>query len=740
MIRAVALTLLCASVADAQPLRLRGPPGPEAFPRRPSGTRFGLAYPGGEPLFSLLPLGGGGVSQSVDLCDQFRDQLTGPSAFCLYGDGTSSDAGLTLTAVGSPTTESRPLCPNGADCTSTTSQRITAGNYLRTANISSPAGSFSVGCLVRADSTAITNNMITHWSTGDQSFLFRFTNAPGGTSSLFTSDGTITQRDGPVLTPAAWHFVSATYTHVGAGAVNGATVYLDGIAGSASTTMRPPMAAAGIPVALGVDSSGSSPLTGNLSSCFLTEKVLTATQHASMASAALGGNLSGTAGQAVTFTRASASTCSKSTGEVSHLPSGRMCLTNGGIRVRPAVTDVLLYSEQFDHASWTKDDFGGSSTVSANTSTVIAPDGTRNSERAVADGALGLIQAVQSGGGAFTGSIYAKSVSGTGDATLSMDANVTSQTLTLTTAWQRFSRTQTLTAVATPAAPTATAAVGVGLLAGTYCYSVSATNAFGETLPSAQGCVTLSITGDVALSWTAVTGATGYKLYGRTAGSQLLMATQAGTTFTDNGSVTPSGAVASRNSTADHTFHFRITSPRTVDVWGGMVHSGSVANDYCRSEGTAATCVGELPTTPNPASLSRTEGCAHICINPDWSGVVQPAGTVYYLNANTAATARLAHSATTDTLAAFDGTNTASVGAAFTAGTRKCYLTTWSAAANSMRTKELSSGTAGSSVSFSTLPAFSANLNIGSNATAGQSLSTLSDIRLGSTPTGCGVQ
>lgn len=50
-------------------------------------------------------------------------------------------------------------------------------------------------------------------------------------------------------------------------------------------------------------------------------------------------------------------------------------------------------------------------------------------------------------------------------------------------------------------------------------------------------------TNTVTINWTAVVGATGYKVYGRTNGLELLMATVgAVTTWTDTGSVTPSGA------------------------------------------------------------------------------------------------------------------------------------------------------------------------------------------------------
>lgn len=52
-------------------------------------------------------------------------------------------------------------------------------------------------------------------------------------------------------------------------------------------------------------------------------------------------------------------------------------------------------------------------------------------------------------------------------------------------------------------------------------------------------------TGSVTITWPAVTGATGYNVYGRTVAGELKMTPSpiAGLTFTDNGSVTPSGAL-----------------------------------------------------------------------------------------------------------------------------------------------------------------------------------------------------
>lgn len=92
---------------------------------------------------------------------------------------------------------------------------------------------------------------------------------------------------------------------------------------------------------------------------------------------------------------------------------------------------------------------------------------------------------------------------------------------------------------------------GAGTLApGTYYYRVSALNAVGETLASAETSHTIAGVGGVNVNWGAVSGATGYKIYGRATGAELLIATvSAVVTWLDDGSITPSGALPAENNT-----------------------------------------------------------------------------------------------------------------------------------------------------------------------------------------------
>lgn len=98
----------------------------------------------------------------------------------------------------------------------------------------------------------------------------------------------------------------------------------------------------------------------------------------------------------------------------------------------------------------------------------------------------------------------------------------------------------------TPAAPTVVGSgTGGALPAATYSYRITAINAVGETLasPSSTGVVATGTTSRMTLSWAAVTGATGYRIYGRTGASFLFIASVgAVTTYVDFGLVTPAGA------------------------------------------------------------------------------------------------------------------------------------------------------------------------------------------------------
>jgi hypothetical protein len=95
----------------------------------------------------------------------------------------------------------------------------------------------------------------------------------------------------------------------------------------------------------------------------------------------------------------------------------------------------------------------------------------------------------------------------------------------------------------------------------TYYYRVAAVNAQGGTsLASTETSLETGNSGantnTLTVKWAAVTGATSYKVYGRTTGGELFMATVAAPTlqFVDTGSITPSGALPT-SATSNVTFN-----------------------------------------------------------------------------------------------------------------------------------------------------------------------------------------
>lgn len=91
------------------------------------------------------------------------------------------------------------------------------------------------------------------------------------------------------------------------------------------------------------------------------------------------------------------------------------------------------------------------------------------------------------------------------------------------------------------------------LAAGTYYYQITAVTHRGETGPSSEVWLTVTASKAVTINWAKHQSATAYKVYGRTQGNaKKLIATVSAptTTFTDNGSVTPTTDMPTSNPTA----------------------------------------------------------------------------------------------------------------------------------------------------------------------------------------------
>jgi hypothetical protein len=150
----------------------------------------------------------------------------------------------------------------------------------------------------------------------------------------------------------------------------------------------------------------------------------------------------------------------------------------------------------------------------------------------------------------------------------------------------------TYTAMTTPTGLTAAAPTNGGTLtlSTTYFYKVTAIDsAGGETLPSTEASRAIAASGtlrQIPVSWTAVTGASGYKLYrSTTTGTEVYLTTVLTNSFTDSGSIaagtgTPPGTSTAYTSTNNSGSSLQLSVGGLGTPTGQVYVSGSVPSSY----------------------------------------------------------------------------------------------------------------------------------------------------------------
>jgi len=170
-----------------------------------------------------------------------------------------------------------------------------------------------------------------------------------------------------------------------------------------------------------------------------------------------------------------------------------------------------------------------------------------------------------------------------------------------------------------------TATTGGSLSNGTYYYRVTAYNAQGETLPSTETSIAIAggtSTQTVTVNWGTVTGATGYRVYGRSTGAELFMQQiLAGTTtWIDTGSVTPAGAMPTADTSGGYATVFARQYTTTYSDYSLSVASGGrnplplatgadINNttgyrEFTGSSGVGTFVIGEIIFTPSSGAES----------------------------------------------------------------------------------------------------------------------------------------
>lgn len=205
--------------------------------------------------------------------------------------------------------------------------------------------------------------------------------------------------------------------------------------------------------------------------------------------------------------------------------------------------------------------------------TALGPTGETLGSNEVSVTTTGATSSVALSWGAVTGATGYKVYRGTsagGENIYYAPGNVTAFTDTGATGTNGTVPSSNTTTLGAPTAnaPT-TATTGGTLTAATYYYKITALNSIGETLPSTE--VSIATTGSTSantVTWSAVTGATGYKIYrGTAAGAESVFYTVGSvTTFTDTGAANTAGTPPTTNTT---TISPPVATPPTTSPTGG---------------------------------------------------------------------------------------------------------------------------------------------------------------------------
>ena len=187
-------------------------------------------------------------------------------------------------------------------------------------------------------------------------------------------------------------------------------------------------------------------------------------------------------------------------------------------------------------------------------------------------------------------------------------------------------------------APT-TATTGGTLAAATYFYKITAINAIGETVGSNEvSQATTGTTSTVGLSWAAITGATGYRIYratttgGQSTSPALVAEVGAVTSYTDTGTAVSAGAVPATNTTSTTTNANTVTWDATTGATGykvyGRTESGelliaTVGEVTTYTDTGSVTPAGALPTANTTATDTNTVGLS-------WGAVTGATGYKIY--------------------------------------------------------------------------------------------------------------
>lgn len=385
-----------------------------------------------------------GAMAAVDTT-QFCTTVAGLGFFtgdytCLNGNGTTANSTIpAFAAVGSPVSESTPVCSNGSDCSAMASMRLPALSHYSTANTASPADDFVACVFHRPDS-----------------FPFFYV-AKGAASIYLGSSGTGaygsdiaggSSANGGNAYIGSAQLVCLLYDR---GDLD-TWVYINGES-TGTDTSSGTVGVENTPWHIGAITGGGFDYVGNIFGGFVayTDRATAQALMDDLAYALLpqptlsGGTrfLANTRGDDRFCCNAAETACS-------NMHNSQTCVNGLGVLHEPQHNNRLWYSDDFGQATWTK----LSVTVTSNSATP-APDGTRTADLLTSTIVGGYVEQAFSGrtltGG--VGSVWVRTTAGTQAGILELyDATALASACqvpyTATTTWQRVKNCRDATVVA----------------------------------------------------------------------------------------------------------------------------------------------------------------------------------------------------------------------------------------------------------------------------------------------------
>jgi hypothetical protein len=370
---------------------------------------------------------------STALCDALAANVPswntavdgGAGNWCLGGNGLAVPGSeVTFAYVGVPSVVRAPVCPSGLDCLAATgmgidSLQLTTGTQYTQATAATTNGvDFSFCGWVQHSAPSAANESVfskeaagaggrsvvmLSASTSEQFAVYK----SDASSTVVTSAGTVA---GIALDCATYRFVTDG-TSVMRRYTNGTLV------GSSTSAVGPPQKAVAskATVGFGVAYAGL-PFFGNVFGAFYVDQELSAAQIAAIARAVLADSpkaiINGRTELALTYSRTGSMFCEREDHTGSIIPANRPCVARDGILAEGQGVNLLLRSQEFENATWTK----VGAVITANHA--VAPDGTKTAERMVWGAGHYIIQTNPTSGAPTARSIYLKGTSGSGSINL----------------------------------------------------------------------------------------------------------------------------------------------------------------------------------------------------------------------------------------------------------------------------------------------------------------------------------